>query len=146
MVVPTQQQIHDLLNLGAFKQLLEMDDPEDEIPFSREITGSFFEQARSTLVSMDGALSRRDVIELGRLGHYLKGSSAVIGLRKVTTDCERIQILGNGNGNNEHATSDRDKLLENMGEAIVSLRANIVEAEPFIQSVFNALENNQVEL
>lgn len=36
----------------------------------------------------------RDLDELSSLGHFLKGSSATLGLTKVKDSCERIQHYG----------------------------------------------------
>lgn len=38
--------------------------------------------------------SKEDLKELSQLGHFLKGSSATLGLTKVKEACERIQHYG----------------------------------------------------
>lgn len=38
---------------------------------------------------------RRDLKEISGLGHFLKGSSATLGLVKVKDACEKIQHYGN---------------------------------------------------
>ena len=38
--------------------------------------------------------SKEDLRELSQLGHFLKGSSATLGLTKVKEACERIQHYG----------------------------------------------------
>jgi osomolarity two-component system, phosphorelay intermediate protein YPD1 len=37
---------------------------------------------------------RRDLNQLSQLGHFLKGSSATLGLTKVKDSCEKIQHFG----------------------------------------------------
>jgi len=78
----------------TFEQILEMDDDEDDREFSRSIVFGFFEQAESTFVKMEDALERKDLDELSSLGHFLKGSSATLGLTKVKDSCEKIQHYG----------------------------------------------------
>lgn len=38
----------------------------------------------------------KDLPQLSSLGHFLKGSSATLGLTQVKTSCEKIQHLGHG--------------------------------------------------
>ena len=100
-----------------------MDDDEEERDFSKQIVYGFFEQAEATFDKMDAALyvsnlhssshvtpshihgavpptltdpSRkdRDLPTLSSLGHFLKGSSATLGLSKVKDLCEKIQHYG----------------------------------------------------
>ncbi|RUS28841.1 signal transduction histidine kinase [Jimgerdemannia flammicorona] len=83
-----------LVDHAVFDQLTDMDN-EDDHEFSKSIAETTFEQ-------MDVALDAKDLSELSRLGHFLKGSSAFMGLRKVTATCEKIQYVGNrrdGEGN-----------------------------------------------
>ncbi|TVY31950.1 Multistep phosphorelay regulator [Lachnellula subtilissima] len=72
----------DSIDALTFEQILEMDDDEDEREFSKSIVFGFFEQAEETFVKMDTALEDRDLAELSSLGHFLKGSSATLGLTK----------------------------------------------------------------
>lgn len=37
----------------------------------------------------------KDLPQLSKLGHFLKGSSAALGLQKVKASCEKIQHYGN---------------------------------------------------
>ncbi|KAJ2240724.1 Phosphorelay intermediate protein, partial [Coemansia sp. RSA 454] len=82
---------NEILDLDAFNQLLSMDDDTDEdYEFSREIVQSYLEQAKSTFADMDQALSAKDLSKLSSLGHFLKGSSATIGVKKVQECCKHI--------------------------------------------------------
>lgn len=38
--------------------------------------------------------ARKDLAELSSLGHFLKGSSAALGVSKVQSSCENIQHFG----------------------------------------------------
>lgn len=83
----------DVIDWNIFGQLLEMDEDENERDFSKSIVENYFEQAESTFADMDTALVEGDVQRLSRLGHFLKGSSASLGLVKVQGTCEEIQHL-----------------------------------------------------
>jgi len=85
----------DSLDQSTFEQILEMDD-DREREFSRSIVYGFFDQAESTFVKMEKAISVKDLTELSQLGHFLKGSSATLGLTKVKDACEKIQHFGAG--------------------------------------------------
>jgi len=84
----------DSLDAATFEQILEMDDDPYEKEFSRSIVFDFFMQAESTFEKMDSCLAKRDLAQLSALGHFLKGSSATLGLTKVKDSCEKIQHFG----------------------------------------------------
>ncbi|CAO3587589.1 unnamed protein product [Absidia cylindrospora] len=84
----------DLIDMSTFDQLLDMDDDDDDHEFSYSIVLNYFEQAEATFKDMDDALDKKNLPELSRLGHFLKGSSAAIGLKKVKATCERSKTLG----------------------------------------------------
>ncbi|CUS14927.1 unnamed protein product [Tuber aestivum] len=81
------------IDFATFEQILEMDDDEDH-EFSRTIVWGFMDQATETFQSMSDYLKKKDLKELSSLGHFLKGSSATLGLTKVKDYCEKIQNLG----------------------------------------------------
>jgi len=88
----------DAIDPATFEQILEMDDDEDEREFSKSIVYDFFVQADATFKKMDTELGKGDeasaLKELSELGHFLKGSSATLGLTKVKDSCEKIQHYG----------------------------------------------------
>ncbi|CRK22987.1 hypothetical protein BN1708_017998, partial [Verticillium longisporum] len=65
----------------TFNQILEMDEP-GECEFSQSIVEGFFEQAEETITSMKEELENKELEKLSSLGHFLKGSSATLGLVK----------------------------------------------------------------
>ncbi|RKP12711.1 signal transduction histidine kinase, partial [Piptocephalis cylindrospora] len=83
-----------VVDFDTFGQLLEMDE-EDDHEFSRSIVYNYFEQAEATFTDMNKALAQEDLEALSRLGHFLKGSSAALGLQQVQVTCEKIQHCGN---------------------------------------------------
>lgn len=83
-----------LIDTQTFSQILEMDDDEEERDFSKSIVFDFFDQAKQTFDNMDTAVKEKNLKELKELGHFLKGSSATLGLVKVRDSCEKIQHYG----------------------------------------------------
>jgi len=83
-----------LIEMQPFQQILEMDDDEEDRDFSRSIVFDFFDQAEHTFSQMETSLKKKDLDNLSKLGHFLKGSSATIGLIKVRDACEKIQHYG----------------------------------------------------
>ncbi|CAO2650856.1 Nn.00g091530.m01.CDS01 [Neocucurbitaria sp. VM-36] len=87
----------DTIDPATFEQILEMDEDEVEREFSKSIVYDFFGQADSTFKKMDSSLEKKEgdyLKELSELGHFLKGSSATLGLTKVKDSCEKIQHYG----------------------------------------------------
>jgi len=78
----------------TFEQILEMDEDPAEREFSKSIVFDFFQQASETFEKMDKYLEDEDLEQLSALGHFLKGSSATLGLTKVKDSCEKIQHFG----------------------------------------------------
>jgi len=84
----------DGIDPATFEQILEMDDETEEREFSRSIVFGFFDQVGDTFENMDIAIKDKDLDQLSSLGHFLKGSSATLGLTNVKQSCEKIQNLG----------------------------------------------------
>lgn len=83
----------DNVDGAIFSQILEMDDEDHD--FSGPLVVNFFEQADETFENMDSALENKNLDELSKLGHFLKGSSATLGFNKVRDSCQVIQQYGN---------------------------------------------------
>lgn len=98
--------------MDIFNQILELDD-DDTHDFSREMVEEYYTQAAQTFDDMDAALSvlmihlfshfllndpfhrtEKDLVKLSDLGHFLKGSSATLGITHVQSSCEKIQRYG----------------------------------------------------
>lgn len=83
----------DPIDMDTFQQILELDE-EDDREFSKEMVWAYFSQAEKTFGDLDEALSEKDLTKLSHLGHFLKGSSAAMGVSRVETACEKIQHYG----------------------------------------------------
>ena len=84
----------ELINWTIFQELLLMD--EDEEGFALSLVETFVQQANETFIKIEELINSNNTNDetlekLSQLGHYLKGSAAALGLRKVQEQCERIQ-------------------------------------------------------
>ncbi|MCJ1241792.1 hypothetical protein MMC14_009798 [Varicellaria rhodocarpa] len=128
----------DSIDPLTFEQILEMDDDEDEREFSRSIVTGFFEQAEQTFKKMDESLKKRDLSQLSSLGHFLKGSSATLGLTKVKDSCEKIQHFGARK--DESGTADErddNKSLNSIRDTLATLKVDYAEAEKLLKRFYN---------
>lgn len=105
-----------VIDLDTFNQILDLDE-DDTHDFSLGMTEAYFSQASSTFTDMDDALyvissppssslpltvpftlftcsEKKDLPKLSSLGHFLKGSSAALGVCAVQATCEHIQHYG----------------------------------------------------
>lgn len=80
--------------MEIYSQILEMDDEPDDREFSKSLVWEYFDQVVDTFANMEKAIKANDLLELSNLGHFLKGSSAALGVWKVQATCEIIQHVG----------------------------------------------------
>ncbi|EHL00287.1 Histidine-containing phosphotransfer, HPT [Glarea lozoyensis ATCC 20868] len=120
----------------TFEQILEMDD-DDERDFSKSIVFGFFEQAEQTFKKMDDALKAKDLKDLSSLGHFLKGSSATLGLTKVKDSCEKIQHYGQGKDEEGTTDVEDDELcLKRIKETLETVKEEYEEVEKVLKKFF----------
>lgn len=98
----------DFLNHDMFDQLLELD--RDDPGFLREIVKTYLNQATSSLKLLEDNLDSKNILEISKVGHLLKGSSAALGLSLLAGTCERIQYLGKINCSDDITAHLLDKL------------------------------------
>ncbi|PGH27289.1 hypothetical protein AJ80_00999 [Polytolypa hystricis UAMH7299] len=118
----------DIIDHTTFEQILEMDDDGDR-DFSKSIVYGFFEQAETTFVKMETAITEHDLDELSNLGHFLKGSSATLGITHVKDGCEKIQNFGAKK--DESGTVDEpseSKALENIAKTLKEVKKDYDDA------------------
>ncbi|TQS33453.1 hypothetical protein Golomagni_06202 [Golovinomyces magnicellulatus] len=125
----------DNVDMNTFNQMLEMDDT-DEREFSSSIVTGFFEQAEETFTSMDKALKDQDLEELSSLGHFLKGSSATLGLVKVRDGCEKIQRYGKKENEDGSPETDEELCLKRITQALKAVREDYREAETALKRFY----------
>jgi osomolarity two-component system phosphorelay intermediate protein YPD1 len=127
----------DVIDWNTFSQILEMDEDEEEREFSTGIVLNFFEQAEHTFEQMESALKEKNLGELSSLGHFLKGSSAALGLTKVKNSCEKIQHFGAGK--DETGTidvRDTELCLERITSTLGIVRKEYFESQQYLRSYF----------
>ncbi|KAF9110339.1 hypothetical protein BGX27_006493 [Mortierella sp. AM989] len=125
-----------IIDHTTFDQLLEMDDEEDH-EFSKSLVWNYFEQAEKTFDDMDEAMERLDFPDLSRLGHFLKGSSAALGLTKVKESCEKLQHYGNrkdATGANAITNDEAERLIRAL---LVQMRTEYDEAENYLRVFYD---------
>ncbi|KAI0643092.1 histidine-phosphotransfer domain HPT domain-containing protein [Trametes meyenii] len=83
----------NIIDLDTFNQILDLDE-DDTHDFSLGMAEAYFTQASTTFVDMDKAFEGKDLAKLSSLGHFLKGSSAALGVSAVQASCEHIQHYG----------------------------------------------------
>lgn len=114
-------------------------DDDEEREFSWAIVNGFLEQAIDTFEQMDTALGGRDLIQLSSLGHFLKGSSATLGLIKVRDCCEKIQNLGYQK--DETGTtdiSDENECLDCISIALNDMKEEYKKVKKFFEELYLA--------
>ncbi|GBE85272.1 hypothetical protein SCP_0704590 [Sparassis crispa] len=89
----TEPDAQSTIDIETFHQILDLDE-DDTHDFSRGMAWAYFSQASTTFTEMDEAFSAKDLPKLSSLGHFLKGSSAALGVSKVQASCEQIQHYG----------------------------------------------------
>uniref|UniRef100_A0A060TFA7 ARAD1D14080p n=1 Tax=Blastobotrys adeninivorans TaxID=409370 RepID=A0A060TFA7_BLAAD len=126
----------DFIDWNTFQQILEMDDDENDREFSAGIVANYFEQAESTFEEMDNALATKDLKQLSSLGHFLKGSSAALGLTKIQNSCEKIQHLGNNLDETGNFSQEDSVCLDRIKAALSDARTDYANAQNYMQSFF----------
>ncbi|KAJ5168949.1 Multistep phosphorelay regulator 1 [Penicillium canariense] len=129
---PKLSDVKELIDESTFEQILEMDDDDDR-DFSKGIVYGFFDQAKSTFINIQTALEKKDLKELSSLGHFLKGSSATLGLNHVRDGCEKIQHFGNGLDENGSGKESEDVCLKNIEKTLKEVEVEYAKVEKFLR-------------
>jgi osomolarity two-component system phosphorelay intermediate protein YPD1 len=81
----------------------------------------------------------KDLATLSSLGHFLKGSSATLGLTKVKDSCEKIQHYGQKK--DEAGTTDEpdeDKCLELIRATLKAVKEEYAEVEKVLKKFYGS--------
>jgi len=125
----------DSIDGPTFEQILEMDD-EDEHDFSKSLVYDFFTQAETTFDKMDKNLEEKDLKTLSELGHFLKGSSATLGLTKVKDSCEKIQHYGQKKDETGAHDITEEEGLKLLATTIKQAKTEFVEVEKVLRKFY----------
>lgn len=74
--------------------------------------------------------------ELSTLGHFLKGSSAAVGVIKVRNSCESLQHYGKGNDSDGVSEMDADTALEKLTHTLEEVKKQYREAETTLKAFY----------
>ncbi|KAF5360617.1 hypothetical protein D9756_004824 [Leucocoprinus leucothites] len=125
----------DPIDLEVFGQLLELDEDET-FEFSRTMVEDFYSQAEGTFEAMDRLFKSKNLSDLSEKGHFLKGSSAAIGITKVQRSCEEIQNYGKLQDRDEKRISEKEAL-ERLSEVLARVRDEYEEAKTWLNQWFD---------
>ena len=80
----------------------------------------------------------KNLDELYRLGHFLKGSSATLGLTKVKDSCEKIQRYGKKENIDGTPQTDEELCLSRITETLKTVKTEYADVEKTLKEFFNA--------
>jgi len=124
-----------IIDMETFNQLLDIDD-DDSRDFSKGLAQQYVDQAASTFDEMDQALSEEDLDKLSKLGHFLKGSSASIGLVSVSKSCASMQNLGSLKGEDGTGEIDSKTALTKCTELLSTLKVEQEKAKKWLMEFY----------
>ena len=105
----------EIVNWTILDEITYMD-PNDP-DFSRDLAQQFFQQAETTFSEISAELNgNKNLEELEKLGHFIKGSSAALGLQRIAWACERIQNLSR---KVEKTFPSKESLLSSLPKGVV---------------------------
>lgn len=126
--------LDEYIDLDTFEQLLEMDEDDDR-EFSKSIAHDFYSQAEDSFNSMEIALDAKNLRELSGMGHFMKGSSATLGLIKIKDCCEQIQSLGLSKDPYTQDTISDEQALNTISKLLVTLRQEYAQTRQILQAM-----------
>ncbi|OWZ66494.1 hypothetical protein AYX15_02262 [Cryptococcus neoformans] len=137
----------EIIDMETFQQIMDMDE-EDEVDedsdekhsFSKGIVWGYFTQAEETFKDMEDALSRKDLSKLSSLGHFLKGSSAALGIIKVQASCEKMQHYGNLRDEEAGADLDDAEALKRIDALLVKCKKDYKAAKNWMVKMYDDLK------
>lgn len=91
-----QKDLPLILNLKAVDRLREMTGDTDS-KFIVEVLKMFIQQGDIQVNDIKEALKKKDFVEMGSLGHKLKGSALNVGADAVSETCQQIELKGRSN-------------------------------------------------
>ncbi|KAF8208687.1 signal transduction histidine kinase [Mycena galopus ATCC 62051] len=122
----------EAIDMTIFDQILELDD-EGTHEFSKEMVSAYFSQATSTFEEMDIALDAKNLPELGARGHFLKGSSAALGIHKVQAACEKMQHYGDLRDEEADKDLTSTEALDRIQALLAEIKVEYAAAEKWLK-------------
>ncbi|KAJ3139098.1 hypothetical protein HK100_011948 [Physocladia obscura] len=126
----------NIIDMGIFEQLLEMDDDEER-DFSKGIAVDFISQTEAKLNEMDASLSQKNLQSLATLGHFVKGSCAAFGFTELKETCEQIQNYGRKvDRSGLPLTLTVDECLAKLSELLADAQKQYFEAKAWLKEFY----------
>ncbi len=130
-----------------------MDGEDPECEFSASMVGAYFGQATTTFKEMEEALyavcpsdarvlipslysTAKNLAKLSELGHFLKGSSAQLGVSRVQVSCEKIQHYGQLKDQEKNIDLTDVEALDKIGALMDTVKNEYDTAEAWLTDYF----------
>ncbi|WVF70558.1 hypothetical protein IAT40_005349 [Kwoniella sp. CBS 6097] len=133
----------EVIDMETFQQIMDMDEDDgdddedgDKHAFSRGIVWGYFEQAEATFTEMEDAIVAEDLGKLSSLGHFLKGSSAALGIIKVQASCEKMQHYGNKRDEEAGVELDSADALKRIKNLLTSCKKDYRVAKKWMEKLY----------
>ncbi|KAF9534506.1 signal transduction histidine kinase [Crepidotus variabilis] len=120
----------------TFGQILELDDDPEEREFSKDMVYDYFDQVKVTFKEMDTYFANQDLLQLSSRGHFLKGSSAALGLDRVQRLCEKIQHCGACRDEKLDKDMTQGEAMDVMRKLLRTLKLEYADAEDWLKDFF----------
>lgn len=78
----------------------------------------------------------KNLESLSSLGHFLKGSSATLGLNHIRNGCEKIQHLGKGKDETGNKPQSEEQCLAQIESELAKCREDYVKVEAALKKFF----------
>ncbi|SPO03397.1 related to multistep phosphorelay regulator 1 [Cephalotrichum gorgonifer] len=138
------EELQDDIDVTTFEQILEMDD-EDDREFSRTLVFEFLTQGEETFAKIEKSIAEKDLEALSHQGHYLKGSSATLGLVKIQASCEKIQRYGLKENVDGSPEPDEALCLSRIVDTLKVLRVDFAGVKKAMKKIYNYEEEEEEE-
>lgn len=119
--------------MEIFQQILDLDEDGESYDFAWEMAEAYFDQVGTTFKEMEEAIAKKDCKALSSLGHFLKGSSATLGVTKVQNTCESIQHYGDLRDNKTGKALTSEVALVKIDAALKRAEEEYKEAEVWLR-------------
>lgn len=80
--------------------------------------------------------AKEDLEELSSLGHFLKGSSATLGLVRVRDGCEKIQRFGKLENEDGSSEPDAALCLQRIRDALAAIKTDYQDVETRLRAYY----------
>ncbi|CAL1698240.1 unnamed protein product [Somion occarium] len=135
-VVDEEEGSPETIDEETFNQIVELDE-DDTHDFSHGMVTAYFTQARNTFDEMEQAYKDKNLDKLSSLGHFLKGSSAALGVTKVQASCERMQHYGKRWDEEAGVALTDDVAFEKIEPLLMKVKGEYGSAEKWLKNWYS---------